>query len=123
MVLRYEDSKFLESAPLSSLKTIGSMEQYFLIDSNGHKYDMGTPVTCEPIKGLSVLFAQMTGKKLQITWPSIDKSEISLSHTKELIRADWSLYSETSQAYDLETMSAQLDAAETFSEVMKVFGH
>ncbi|MGF1530574.1 MAG: hypothetical protein ACFCU4_04345 [Puniceicoccaceae bacterium] len=122
-VLIYTNLDFLTKASFKTLETWRWMDEYFLIDSQGKRYNLKDPEFFDPPIGLRRLVFSLSVATRPVRWKSEEVGLLSLDQIRTLILRNFDEYETVWQAYDLDELKRRLMSARSVGEVMAVFGN
>ncbi|GHA22281.1 hypothetical protein GCM10008090_35120 [Arenicella chitinivorans] len=97
------------------------MEEYFVVDSIGVRYNLYDP-KFEPKLGIwPVILGLISLKQYAISWKIEEQGSVELSDLKNLIKKDFERNFSVWQALDLDYLKARIDEATTVSELIEAF--
>jgi hypothetical protein len=124
MMARYSDAESLCRATVLGIDDLNAMEEHFIIDGRGTRYDMqgATPLSGE-LKGVKRIVFRLLNPTVSIRYRSVTRgARLSLDEVKALARrdieSDRDYWSETEEP---EHLIAKANDATTVEELIKLF--
>lgn len=115
------NSDSFDSLSPASVRRICKMTEFYLIDSNGVRFDLTSPCFVREPTIFQLIFAMIIPSRWPVDWACVRRGRVDPEALKLLIAEDWEQYSDMWQATDLDSLETSLEAAEDYSEVFAVF--
>lgn len=113
----------LYSCSQNSLKYLNSMEQFYVIDSNGNRFDLSNPKFEVPLSFWDKIAGIFSIKMRPITWVVEESDKVTVNELKNLIMNDFSENISVWQATDYELIKKNVEQANTIEEIFKAFSN
>jgi len=121
-VLRYDDPAGLTKASTRTLEVLRRMQEYFLVDSSGRRYDLENPEFVDLPSAPFRVLSYLAGTTRPIRYQLKDCRLIAVEDVKQLVFQNFADYEDYWQEYELDELRRRLKEARTMGEVMAVFG-
>ena len=118
----YDDWKVFSEHTPSGVKAWRQCTEYFLIDSAGYRFDLANPRFVEVPRGFSALLSGISGKKFPVVWDCERSGPLSVGDVRALMERDFDENSDVWMGYDLDTLRAGVESADSIAALYQVFG-
>jgi hypothetical protein len=120
-MLKYESGAHLTNASPKTLDAWRQMDEYFVIDSQGKRYNLSNPKFVNPPKGLGIFLSRLGGAVEPVHWACEDAGVLSVDQIRSLILDNFKEYETVWQAYEMDELRRRLASAKSVTDIMNVF--
>jgi hypothetical protein len=122
VAVRFDSEDQFCRATLSGIKALASMEEYFIVDSNGQKILLGDPRLAQPLGWVGRCFAFVTSSVREIVYSRVHvHSILTVDQLRDLVFQDFEEYHDFWSGLDLNEMKCLLMQAKTHGEIIERF--